>query len=259
MRNYNKSKLVKGLFIAAIVALSCFTEAVAQSRSTEIDSAEWVVNRFLKMQDFNKLDKDSILYMETYIYYRSKPTDTALLKRWYMFPNRFRAELWLRDSLIEGCYTDGRRIHREIKPSMKMGWVDVTPELYYADAEQYDIRGTLHNWKADAAILKYTGIWDFNGHPVYRILVETPEKYNKYYLFEKESGMLFLMQETNERSEYSSHQVYAHPDWHAYHEYQPWGALLLPSVESYQVGDDMVYYYTRFKNLAGNIEVFQKN
>ena len=176
MRNYNIVSFVRSGIITVAVALIGFTEAVAQNRGAERDSAEWVVNRFLKMQDFNKLDKDSILYMETYIYYRSNPTDTAVLKRWYMFPNRFRAELWLRDSLIEGCYTDGRRIHRELKPSMKMGWVNVTPELYYEDAEQYDIRGTLHNWKADAAVLKYTGIWDFNGHPVYRILVETPEK-----------------------------------------------------------------------------------
>lgn len=246
--------------IVAILLFTCIGwVAMAQNHEYKVDSAKLVVNRFLKMQDFNRISKDTILYMETYIFYRSKPQDTAVLKRWYMKPNRFRAELWLRDSLIEGCYTDGREIHRELKPEMKMGWVDVTPEFYYNDEVQYDIRGSLHNWKVDGAVLKYTGIWDFNGHPVYRILVETPNKYNKYYLFEKESGMLFLIQETNEKSEYSSHEAYSHPDWHAYHEFQPWGGLLLPSVESYQVGDDIVYYYTHFKNLPADMRIFQKN
>lgn len=246
--------------IGILLLLACLGCGVkAQNHEYTVDSAELVVKQFLKMQDFNKLSKDSILYMETYIYYKSNPKDTAVLKRWYMKPNRFRAELWLRDSLIEGCYTDGKEIHRQLNPTMKMGWVDVTPEFYYKDENQYDIRGALHNWKADGATLKYTGIWDFNGHPVYRVLVETPNRYNRYYLFEKESGMLFLIQETDERSEYSSHEVYSHPDWHAYHEYQPVGPLLLPSVESYQVGNDMVYYFSHFKIIAADMKVFQKN
>ena len=233
--------------------------ATAQNREAAADSAEMVVSRFLAMQDFNKLSKDSILYIETYIYYRSKPTDTAVLKRWYMRPNRFRAELWHGDTLIEGCYTDGRNIHRQLDPSMKVGWVDVTPEHYYEISEQYDMRGKLHRWKANAAELKYEGVWDFNGHAVYRILMMTPNKYNEHYLFEKESGMLFLIQETDEKSEYNDHKAYGHPDLHGYHEYQPWGGLLLPSIESYQVDNDVLFYYNRFKNIKGELSVFQKN
>lgn len=245
--------------IVFMVGFLCVMGAMAQKTAAKVDSAEMVVNRFLKMQDFNKLGKDSILYMETYIYYRSNPTDTAILKRWYYPPNCFRAELWHADSLVEGNYTNGKNIHRQLTPSMKMGWVEVTPELYYENERQYDIRGVLHHWKADASELKYDGIWDFNGNKVYKIRMETPNRYNKYYLFEKESGMLFLIQETDEKSEYNNHQAYARPDWHAYHEYQPWGAVLLPSVESYQVGNDIVYYFTRFKNVALDMSVFEKN
>lgn len=249
---------MKRTVIALFAILSIMT-AAAQNREKTVDSAELIVSRFLKMQDFNKLRRDSILYMETYIYYRSKPSDTAILKRWFYPPNCFRAELWHGDTVIEGNYTNGKSIHRQLTPSMKMGWVEVTPELYFENERQYDIRGSLHNWKADAAELKYEGLWDFNGNKVHRILVETPNKYNKYYLFERESGVLFLIQETNEKSEYSNHQSYDHPDWHAYHEYQPWGAVLLPSVESYQVGNDMVYYFTRFKNLPLDMSIFEKN
>lgn len=250
---------MKKTAVIIMLLISVIGIVKAQGSGGVMDSAEMVVSRFLKMQDINKLSKDSIIYMETYIYYRSKPQDTAVLKRWYMKPNLFRAELWLGDSLVEGCYTDGKRIHRELKPSMKMGWVDVTPELYYTDAEQYDVRGTLHSWRANGSELEYSGIWDFNGHPVYRILVKTPEKYNQYYLFEKESGMLFLIQETDERSEFSSHKVYAHPDWHAFHEYLPVGPLLLPTIESYQVDDDMMYAYTKYRMIRADMTVFQEN
>lgn len=245
--------------ILIIVCLLGISTVQSQEAVGKVDSAEMIVSRFLKMQDFNKLSRDSILYMETHIYYRSKPTDTAILKRWFLPPNRFRAELWHGDTVVEGNYTDGRGIHRQLTPSMKMGWVDVTPELYYENEQQYDIRGTLHNWRAEGAELKYDGVWNFNGHEVYRVLVETPNKYNKNYIFEKESGMLFLIQETDEKSEYNDHKAYDHPDWHAYHEYQPWGAVLLPSVESYQVGNDIVYYYTHFKNLPLNMDIFKKN
>ena len=171
--------------LATVAALLCLTAATAQKHDNKADSAEIVVSRFLKMQDFNKLTRDSILYMETYIYYKSRPTDTAILKRWFQPPNRFRAELWHNDTVVEGNYSDGRRIHRQLTPSMKMGWVDVTPELYYENERQYDIRGVLHHWKDDAAELKYQGVWNFNGHKVYRILMETPNEYNKYYLLEK--------------------------------------------------------------------------
>lgn len=237
----------------------CLSTAVAQERGSNADSAEAIVGRFLEMGDFNKLKRDSILYMETYIYYRSKPTDTAILKRWFMPPLNFRAELWHGDTLLEGCYTDGKKVYREFNPGMKVGWTNVTPEHYYEIAYQYDIRGDLHTWKADAAELTYKGEWSFNGNKVYRVLKETPNKYNRYYLFEKESGILFLIEETDERSEYNNHIAYGHADWHAYHEYQPVGTVLIPSVESYQTGNDVVYHLTHFKYISKSIPIFHKD
>ena len=248
-----KKASIFALLITAAIAAS------AQGADGKVDSATVIVGRYLAMQDFNKLRKDSILYMETYIYYRSKPTDTAVLKRWFLPPNSFRAELWHGDTLLEGCYTDGKRIYREYNPKMKVGWIGVTPDHYYDIDYQYDIREELYKWEAEAATLVYKGEWDFNGNKVYRILKETPERYNKYYLFEKESGLLFLIEESNERSEYANHTVYSHADWHAYHEFQPVGNVLIPSVESYQTGNDIVYHFTHFKYLPLDRQIFQKD
>lgn len=241
------------------VLLACWCGAFGQNKGHIADSAEYVVNRFLNIQNSDALKGDSILYMETYIYYRSSPHDTAILKRWFLPPNRFRAELWHGDTLTEGVYSDGKKIFRECNIKMLAGWTRVADSRYYTIAPTYDFRGELYSWKADAAELTYKGIWNFNGHEVYRILVETPDKYNKYYLFEKESGILFFIEETNEHSEYNNHQAYSHPDWHAFHEYQPIGNTVLPSVESYQIGNDMLFYFTHYKLIPINMDIFTKD
>lgn len=238
--------------------LICWIGAQGQQKSA-VDSAELIVQQYYNLLNYDGLRNDSILYIETIIYKRSNPTDTAIMKRWFLAPNKARAELWHGDTLLEGAYSDGKTIFREYRLGILTHWTRVADSRYYNIAPNYDFRGALYHRKADAVKLKYEGIWDFNGNPVYRIFVDTPYKYCRNYLFEKESGLLFLIQETNQHSEYTSHQAYDHPDWHAYHEYQPLGDVLIPSVESYQMDGDVVYYFSKSRYVPMNMDIFTKD
>ena len=229
---------------------------VAQSRQQPTDSARLVVNRYLDILNYDALRSDSIFYVETIIYKRSQPDDTAILKRWFLPPNLFRAELWHGDTLLEGCFSNCRDIFREYKLGMLDGWTRVSPSRYYDIMPKYDFRGPLHNWETNGNELRYDGIWDYQGHDVYRIYVESVNKYNRYFLFEKESGLLFFIEETKKHSDFSNHQAFSHPDWHGFHEYQPIGPVILPSIESYQMDGDVIFYYSNFRYLPKRVEVF---
>lgn len=239
--------------------LLCWFGASSQNSKPTVDSAELVVSHYYDLLNYGNIRTDSILYIETVIYKRSHPTDTAIMKRWFLPPLCTRTELWHGDTLLEGVYSNGKDIFREYRLGMLIEWTRVSSSRYYDLVPIYDFRGALHYRNADATSLKYEGIWDFNGHKVYRIYADTPYKYCRNYLFEKESGLLFMIQETNTHSEYSNHQAYDHPDWHAIHEYQPLGDVLLPKVESYQMDGDMVYYFSKGKYLPLNMDIFTKD
>lgn len=231
----------------------------AQQKKVATDSADIVVGNYLHLLNHDALRGDSIFYMETIIYKRSQPDDTAILKRWFLQPNLFRAELWHGDTLLQGCFTDGKNIFREYNKGFLDGWTRVTQSRYYNIAPSYDFRGALHYWKVDGTELRYDGVWDYQGHKVYKIFAKAPERYNRYYYFEKESGLLFLIEETSNHSEYSNHAAFDHPDLHGFHEYQPFGNLLFPSIESYQMKGDVLFYYSHFRYIAINSDLFNTN
>lgn len=242
------------LWAIILVLLPCGAQCQKSPQVT--DSAELIMNRYMDLMNFDAIRMDSILYMETYIYYMTRPNDTAILKRWYLPPNMHRAELWHGDTLLEGAYTDGKAVFREYNKELLDGWTRIAMSRYYNIAPGYDFRGPMYNWKANGSELTFKGMWKFEGNDIYRILVETPDKYNRYLLFEKESGLLFLIEETNQHSEYSNHKAYAHPDLHAYHEYQPIGTVLLPSVESYKVDGDVLFHYTHYQYIKKDLKIF---
>lgn len=242
-----------------LLTIAGLCSANAQNSNAETDSAIAIVTKYMNLLNYDALKSDSILYIETNIYKRSNSHDTAILKRWFMQPNLFRAELWHGDTLLQGCYSDGRNIHKEHNLSFLPGWTEVAPSRYYTIAPGYDFRGALHYWKDDGTELRYDGIWDYNGHNVYKIYAESPERYNRYYYFEKESGLLFLIEETQKHSAYSNHQAYDHPDLHGYHEYQPLGNVVLPSIESYQMGGDVLLYYSSFRYIPIDKTIFQQD
>ncbi len=253
----------KNITIAFLLVLTT-TSAWAQStpkagKDQAIDSAQWVVDRYQRLMNIDGLYHDSILYMESIIYYTSSPTDTAILKRWFLPPNRFRSELWHGDTLLEGAYTDGKHRFREINIKNVKEWTRVAESRYYNLVRIYEFRGPLYNWQANGAELTYQGVWNFQGNDVYRIYMEAPERYNTYLLFEKEGGLLFLEQQTNKHSAYSNHQAKEHASLHGIHEYYPIGRTLLPSVESFQMEDDMMLYYTTYRYLPVDMKIFTED
>ena len=242
-----------------LLTLLCWLGVQGQNQQNTTDSAEWVVKRYFATVNYDRIRTDSILYIETIIYKRSNPQDTAIYKRWFLPPICTRTELWHGDTLLEGVYSDGKEVFREYRLGVLNGWTRVAPSRYYNLALDYDFRGALYHREADAVEMKYEGIWDFNGNQVYRVFTDTPYKYCRNYLFEKESGMLFMIQETNQHSEYTNHQAYDHPDWHAIHEYQPLGNVLIPCVESYQMQGDMVYHFSKCRYLPKDMKIFTKD
>ncbi|MBQ6238028.1 MAG: hypothetical protein IJK07_07405 [Bacteroidales bacterium] len=249
---------MKRLIIIALL-LSCWGGATAQKAMSNADTAEQIVQRYFDITNYEALRRDSILYIETIIYKSIDTTDTAILKRWFLPPNRFRAELWHNDTLIEGCYTDGKSIYKEYSLGVINGWATITQSRYYVLEPGYDFRGHLYHRAANAAELTYKGEWNFNGQSVLRVFVDTPLQYCRNYLFEKDNGLLFLIEETNQHSEYTDHQAYTHPKWHAFHEYQPLGTVLLPSVESYQMDGEQVYHFSHYRYIPLDMKIFTQN
>ena len=98
----------------------------------------------------------------------------------------------------------------------------------------YDFRGPLYQWKANGGELRYEGEFDYQGHPVSSIYVAMPGMYDKHYLFERESGLLFLINETNKTYERTEFSQAIHVDWRAFMEYEQVGLSLLVSKESYK-------------------------
>lgn len=248
---------MKKLIFLLFVALAL--HSTAQKSIPATDTAEAIVNRYMDLLNVQSIRPDSILYMETYIYYRSTPHDTAILKRWYLNPNKFRCELWHGDTLIEGLYSDSRTVFKEFSRKVSEKWVNVTDDRFYTMLRAYEFRSPLYNWKANGSTMKYEGRVKFQQNDVYRVLMETPNIYNRHLLFEPESGLLFLIEETSKHSEYTNHAAYEHADWHAFHEYQPVGTVLLPSVESYQMGNDVLFYFTHFDYIPVNMDFFTKD
>lgn len=205
---------------------------IAQNHQYSPDTAATIVERHLSILNHDNLPGDSVLYIESHIVDRNNPTDTVIMKRWAQGPFKFRVEVWHHGKKETGYYSNGKDIFRRYDPNGKM-WVNVTQMEYYDWAMAYDFRGPLHNYKTKGGELKYAGAYTYQGTPVDRVFVGMPNMYNRYYLFEKESGLLFLIDETDDFFGNEKTDTTHHVKWRAYHEYQPLGDALFVSSESY--------------------------
>lgn len=229
----------------------------AQNHQYIADSAEIVVNRYLRLLNYDALRQDSMLYIETVIYSRSNPHDTIMMRRWHVAPYKYRTEIWHGDTLTTGLVCDAESVFLEYDRWSKH-WDDVGVTWYYDHAKAYDFHEPLFNWKSEGCKLTYKGVWKFQGENVYRILVESPLRYDRYYLFEKNSGLLFLIDETTGHSPSFDTVNNVHVDWRAYHEYQPLGTAVFPSIESYQYDDDITFMFHKMCYLPINEELFKR-
>ena len=98
----------------------------------------------------------------------------------------------------------------------------------------------------------------YNSNKVYRILVTDPSRYDRYYMFEKESGLLFLIKELETQGD-DVMTSDIHVDWRAYHEYMPFGRSILPSVESYQKGPSITIIHHSYSYLPVDTTIFNRD
>ncbi len=220
------------------------------------DSAQMVVENYLRLLNYDAISQDTMLYIETYIYSRDEPSDTMIMKRWYWAPFCFRTEVWHGDTLTMGLRTNSYDSYMSYDRDKKR-WFKIDVVQYYILARGYDFRGQLYHWKSNNTQLTYNGVWNYNGHEVYRIFVKRPGAYHRNYLFEKESGLLFLIDETdNYQKDLNEVASGPHIDWRAIHEYQPLGNVTFPSIESYQIENDIVLMFHKYKYLPIKKELF---
>jgi len=198
------------------------------------DSAKVVVERYLQMLNIDGLPQDSLLVTETAItFYGEK--DTIWMRRWYATPNMFRVEVWNHGELETGLVSNGKDRFRKYVPADK-GWESIKLEEFHDRLQGYDFRGPLYDWRNKGAMLSWNGTTTLKGEPLLVVKVSCPAMYERYYMFEPESGLLTLIFETDNREDGYAPRREGHIDWKSIHEYQPLSTGILPSLESFMRG-----------------------
>ena len=199
-----------------------------------------VIDRHLKKVDFGQSKNDSVLCVVTYAIDRSHPKDTITIYRWYMSPKYNRTEIWQGGRIQDGYYSDGVKLFRKFHTERRE-WGNLTPDSYYGISLPLDIRGALYDWRKKGAEAFYAGESQFNGETVDRVFVTCPEMFDRYYYFERRTGLLgFLVEEEHIFGDREPALNAVRVDWKAWHEYTPVGMYYLPKEESYQVGGEQI-------------------
>ena len=101
---------MKKLLLCLLLGVGCHI-AIAQ-QTAAIDSATMVVDRFLKILNYEAIRNDSILYVESTITTRNDSGDTLWMRRWFLWPNLNRTELWHEGVLKFGLVSNGHGRYR---------------------------------------------------------------------------------------------------------------------------------------------------
>ncbi len=246
---------MKKLLFLALCALLCYS-STAQDHLYRVDSVQMVMERYNALLNHDIISNDSTLYIESIIVSPQIPGDTTRMRRWFAMPNYHRTEVWHNDTLLEAYLGDGQLHFRQYNQATGL-WNDMLPNNYYDAIESYDFRGPLHNWKSRGVEIEFAGTWTFNGNEVYRLYVKDPMRYFRYYLFEKQSGLLFYIDETEEMAEDYTAIDSVRVLWRAYNEYIPLGKQLYISAESYLREDKILtIIYHRYRYLKRDMAPF---
>ena len=239
-----------------ILALGLGLQAMGQNHQDLLDdSAKVVVDRYLQMLNIEGLPQDSLLVMETVItFYGHK--DTIWMRRWYAVPEKFRVEVWNRGKLETGLVSNGKDRFRRYLPTYE-SWESITLADFHERMTGYDFRGPLYNWRAKGATLKWNGTTTLKGEPLQVVKVDCPAMYERYYMFEPESGLLTLIFETDNVYQDYSPRREGHIDWKSIHEYQPLATGILPSLESFMRGGVLTIMSSTTHFEKNNPEIFE--
>lgn len=212
------------------------------------------VEAFLHTLNIASVRTDSVLYMESHIVPRGE-TDTLIMRRWAGMQHRRRVEMWYKGELQMCLFSDGHTYFERY--DTKEGWKSINNEKYFNEAQSYEIFGPLYQWQLKGEEFTYEGIAYLKNRPVVRIAARSPSHYDRHYYFELESKLLFLFTESDSiNGEAVPIKTRNRVDWHAYHEYQPLGQMLLPSIESYQHKNSITLIFHKARYVEPNEKLF---
>ncbi|MDO4217213.1 MAG: hypothetical protein Q4D03_03440 [Bacteroidales bacterium] len=242
--------------LTLLVFLCLATIAIAQNHQYIPDTAALIVDRYLRTMNVEAQRTDSMLYVET-ITVRRGHSDTTIMKRWFFPPQCMRVEIYQNGNRISGYRSNGRDVYRVFK---KGRWNTISPNDFFTESAGYDFRGPLYNWRINGVDLTYKGEWDYNGHPTYRVLVQDIFRYDRYYLFDQSNNLMFLADELPPPADTEQKRLdaLAHIDWRAVHEYLPFRAMVLPTIESYQYNGSLYIQYHTYSYLPVDMRLFNK-
>ena len=232
--------------------------AVAQNHQDVLsDSARAVVDRYVQMLNIDNLPQDSLLVIETAVtQYGVK--DTVRMRRWYAAGEKFRVEVWHGNRIETGMVSNGKdRFHRYIRSLNS--WEPVTLEDFLQHFQGYDFRGPLYNWRGKGATLSWNGTTQLKGETLQVVRVNSPTMYERYYMFEPESGLLTLIFETENLMEGAHQHNETHVEWKRIHEYQPLTTGILPSLESFMRGGVLTILSSTYHFEKLDTEIFERD
>lgn len=233
----------------------------AQAQEVKGDSirAAAIIDNYLSLIDYTRYKTDSVLCVVSYAIDQSHPNDTMTIYHWYKQPDCARFEVWQDGKIVNGGYFDGGDHHQSFSPSTRQ-WRTLTPESARTMIEMQDIRGGLYNWRGKNAEVHYDGEYTYEGNKVDRIYVTCPGYFDRYYCFERSTGLLIWF--TEEERLYGDQEIQTNMprmDIRGWHEFIPFRGCLLPSIESYQAGHQKVIIYHHYSYQALPASVFTED
>lgn len=200
-------------------------------RGSANDTAARVVDRYLMMLNVEGYSEDSMLVMETAVTIYGD-SDTLWMRRWFSPPKKHRVELWYDGQLQEGLIGNDEDVFLRYNAEEKR-WKEIREREFAGQVSGYDFRGPLYMWRWNETKLTWNGTTEFNGTPLQVVKASRPGMYDRYYMFEQESGLLTLIVETEEYDASQEPKKESHIDWKSCHEYLPVSNHLVPSQESF--------------------------
>ena len=167
--------------------------------------------------------------------------------------------MWQGGKLFDGYYTDGTGTFRGFH-SGRREWADMTQRSLLNIILQFDIRGALYNWRTNGAEVFYAGEFNYKGQPLDRVFVTSPNSFDRYYFFEKGSGLLaFVVEDLHIFGDVTPSDRAMRVDWRSWNEFTPVHGHYLHSVESYRAGEQVVVIKNRYSYIAPGTKYFTED
>lgn len=246
--------------LAATLLLLTPVAGRAQNHAFVIgDTAEYVVERYLRLLAIDELPEDSVLSLETAVTVYGD-TDTVWMRRWYMPSNKFRIEISYHGRIVQGYITNGKKRFRRYNRFDRV-WEPINQTDIDTIVRSYDFRSPLYRWREKGATLTWNGTTLLKEHPMQVVKVSSPDMFDRYYMFDPDNGLLTLIIETDKMNGATVNvaDYPSHIDWKSFQEYQPVGHSLIPSEESFLRNDDLTILHTTVRLEPRNDDLFNKD